>query len=70
VDIFATGKAIDLYSAEMNRRIEEKDKTIKEKEQTIQKHKNRELTCAWMFVVGLCWMMIAIYLTINHMWCT
>jgi hypothetical protein len=42
MDIFATGKAIDLYSEELKRRIEELEKKVKEKETAIEKYKRRE----------------------------
>jgi Flp pilus assembly protein TadB len=69
VDIIATDKAIDLYAAEMKRRIEGLEKTIKEKDQTINKQKERQLACAVIFLLGLFFMMIAVYIPINNAWC-
>jgi hypothetical protein len=42
MDVFGTDKAIDLYAAEMKRRVEELEKSVKEKEETIKKHKSRD----------------------------
>jgi hypothetical protein len=77
VDIFATNnKAIDLYEAEMRRRIgemqktiEDKEKAIREKDQVIRKYKDRDLMCAVIFLLGLFFMMIAVYFTINIALC-
>jgi hypothetical protein len=76
MDIFATNKAIDLYEAEMKRRIgemqktiEDKEKAIKEKDQTIRKYKDRDLTCVAIFLLGSFFMMIAVYITFNNVWC-
>jgi hypothetical protein len=73
VDIFTTDKAIDLYATEMKRRIEGMEKTIKEKEETIKKQKKkqkeRQLACVAIFLLGLFFMMIAVYFTINNVWC-
>lgn len=72
MDIFATGKAIDLYSMEVNRRIEELEKTIKQKDKTIEErdksikhYKDRELVCAAMLIVGLVLMTIALFIIFN-----
>ncbi len=61
MDVFATGKAIDLYREELKRRIEELEKKIKEKEEAIEKHKRREalyLTglASLIVAVSLCWL--------------
>jgi hypothetical protein len=65
MDIFSTGKAIDLYDAEMKRRIEGLEKTIKEKEQTIKKYKERDLI-AVVFLISLFLVMTAVYLITDH----
>jgi hypothetical protein len=52
MDVFETGgKAIDLYAAEVKRRVEQLEKTIKEKDETIKKHKDREGAYAAALVV-------------------
>ena len=63
MDIFATGKAIDLYSVEMKRQIEELKNKIKEKEEEIKKYKEREGIFTMMFVAGISsFIIVAVYL--------
>lgn len=70
MDIFATGKAIDLYATEMKRRIEELEEVIKDKETTIKKHKERVVICEAMFLAGVSSLIVAVSLAVNHVWCT
>ncbi len=58
MDIFATGKAIDLYREELKRRIEELEKKVKEKEADIEKHKRREA----LYLIGLTLLIVALYI--------
>lgn len=58
MDIFATGKAIDLYREELKRRIEELEKKIKEKDEAIEKQKRREA----LYLIGLASLIVAVSL--------
>jgi hypothetical protein len=58
MDIFATGKAIDLYREELKRRIEELEKKIKEKETAIEKYKRREV----LYLIAIASLIVALYL--------
>jgi hypothetical protein len=52
MDVFETStKALDLYSEEVKRRIDQLEKTNKEKDETIKKHKEREGALAGTVVV-------------------
>jgi len=61
MDIFATGKAIDLYSVEMKRQIEELKNKVKEKEEEIKKYKEREAIFTMMFVAGISSFIVGVY---------
>jgi hypothetical protein len=58
MDIFATGKAIDLYREELKRRIDELEKKIAEKDKTIEKHTRREV----LYLTSLASLIVALYL--------
>ena len=70
MDILASDKAIDLYAAEMKRRIEGLEKSVKEKEDAIKKLKARQMACVAIFLLGFFFMMIGVYIPINNAWCT
>lgn len=69
MDIFATDKAVELYAAEMKRRIEQLEKTVKEKEEAIQKHKGRERKYEAALLIVFLSIVIGGYLAMNNVLC-
>jgi hypothetical protein len=58
MDIFATGKVVDLYDGELKRRIKELEEKVGDKDKTIEKHKRREA----FYLIALASLVVAVSL--------